>query len=257
MKNTFLAIVILVLSGNAFAQTGNLYFYSENGEKFSVVINGLRKNDLPQSQVRVTGLIAAPYLVKIILSDTSSGVLNAKIYAADKKEKSFVILPKQGSGSQKGTQEASADKDLLDETNTKYMLKPAGENTIYEAGTIQPSMGFSKNNPPQPKTATESPNPCSYPFNDGSFAAAVKHMEAANQNDSQLSEAMKLVSNNCLSCNQIRQLVKIFTSEANRLQLAKYAYDFAFDQQNYDKVINSFTAAASAEELRKYIENRK
>ena len=94
-------------------------------------------------------------------------------------------------------------------------------------------------------------------MNDGTFAAAVKSFDQIESQNTRITEAKQLIHNNCLSCNQVRQLILLFSLEESRLEIAKYAYDHTFDKQNYYKVNDTFTFEASVDELNRYIQGRK
>jgi hypothetical protein len=51
------------------AQNNNLVIYSQDGLKFTVILNGIRQNAEPQTNVKVTGLNAPNYQVKVIFAN--------------------------------------------------------------------------------------------------------------------------------------------------------------------------------------------
>lgn len=56
-KNVFLLAALFVLSLATFAQNNlNLVIFSEDGDPFFAYINGIRQNDAPQPNVKITGL---------------------------------------------------------------------------------------------------------------------------------------------------------------------------------------------------------
>jgi hypothetical protein len=68
-----IALIVLICIGFPFlskAQLTNLVFFAEQGERFSVVLNGILQNDKPETNVKVTGLPAPSYKVKIIFENT-------------------------------------------------------------------------------------------------------------------------------------------------------------------------------------------
>ena len=70
-KKTLLSICILfIMCVSAVAQeVGALTIFSENGEKFYLILNGLRQNNVAQTNVRVDGLNQPSYTAKIIFED--------------------------------------------------------------------------------------------------------------------------------------------------------------------------------------------
>ena len=82
MKRILLAAMVLIASiatVNA-QQVSNAVFFSENGETFYVIMNGMRMNDAPATNVKVTDLIQPSYKVKIIFENTDLGEFDKSIY---------------------------------------------------------------------------------------------------------------------------------------------------------------------------------
>ncbi len=70
MKKLFSTMLFTAISSLAVvAQNNNLIVYSQDGLKFSVILNGIRQNNEPQTNVKVTGLNATNYQVKVIFAN--------------------------------------------------------------------------------------------------------------------------------------------------------------------------------------------
>src|SRR6185503_15576898 len=54
--------------------------FSENGEKFFLIINGIKQNIEAETNVKVTELIQPNYKAKIVFEDKSKGVVDQNIY---------------------------------------------------------------------------------------------------------------------------------------------------------------------------------
>jgi hypothetical protein len=65
------------------------------------------------------------------------------------------------------------------------------------------------------------------------------------------------VQKNCLTSENIRDVMYVFDYEKTRIDFAKFAYDFAYDPENYDEVNAAFHADSSIDVLKKYIETKK
>ncbi|HVA99331.1 MAG TPA: DUF4476 domain-containing protein [Bacteroidia bacterium] len=75
------SILFLSLAISAKAQTSNLVVFDQQGEKFSVIVNGVNQSSTPSTNVKVTGLSApAGYKITVIFQDTSIAALNKNIY---------------------------------------------------------------------------------------------------------------------------------------------------------------------------------
>lgn len=70
-----LTITILLFLGLQLLgqQKTNLVFFTENGERFTLILNGIRQNPQAETNVKVTDLIAPFYKVKIIFEDNKLG----------------------------------------------------------------------------------------------------------------------------------------------------------------------------------------
>ncbi len=55
---------------------------------------------------------------------------------------------------------------------------------------------------------------------------------------------------------QIKAMLKCFDFEANRLEFAKYAYDYTFDREQYFQVNDAFDFSSSRESLSQYIQKQ-
>jgi len=66
----------------AFAQNNTLIVYSQDGLKFSVVLNGIKQNTQPETNVKITGLNAPNYQVKIIFNSKTPDI-DQNVYLVD------------------------------------------------------------------------------------------------------------------------------------------------------------------------------
>jgi len=61
----------------------------------------------------------------------------------------------------------------------------------------------------------------------------------------------------CFKALQIKELISLFTFESDKLALAKFAYDFCIDKDNYFTVNDGFEFSTSKEELSKFINEKR
>lgn len=70
MKHFFTFFTLLFISLAASAQQNtNLVFFSEQGQQFYIILNGVQQNGNPETNVRVTNLIQPYYKVKVKFAD--------------------------------------------------------------------------------------------------------------------------------------------------------------------------------------------
>ncbi|MFY7665937.1 hypothetical protein, partial [Flavobacterium sp.] len=68
---TKLVLLFAFFSQLYFAQTSTITTFSQEGERFYVILDGVRQNDSPSTNVQITDLKKPNYLLKIIFEDSS------------------------------------------------------------------------------------------------------------------------------------------------------------------------------------------
>jgi hypothetical protein len=91
-KITLLFTIALLGFTSVFSQLKtNLVFFTEQGEHFSVVLNGILQNAKPETNVKVTDLIAPSYKVKILFDDSKIGDIDKNLIFNQGTETTLVI----------------------------------------------------------------------------------------------------------------------------------------------------------------------
>lgn len=95
-----------------------------------------------------------------------------------------------------------------------------------------------------------------YAMSPKDFNGAMATIKKQSFEDSRLKTAKQVVSANCLSVDQVMQIANAFSFEDNKLELAKYAYDYCIEQKNYFKLNGIFSFSSNADELSDYVQSR-
>jgi len=69
--------------------------------------------------------------------------------------------------------------------------------------------------------------------------------------------AKQIINSNYFTSQQVKELLLLFTFENNKLDLAKYAYGYTVDKNNYYLVSDQFTFSNNKDELARYIRTYK
>jgi hypothetical protein len=91
MKKVLVLLSVILLGIQIQAQKTNLVFFTEQGERFYLVLNGIQQNTEPQSNMMITDLPAPFYKLKIIFEDTLLGAINKNIAFGQETETTFII----------------------------------------------------------------------------------------------------------------------------------------------------------------------
>lgn len=112
--------------------------------------------------------------------------------------------------------------------------------------------------PPVPPTPSHPPRPprCTPCMSAASFSQALNTLRSQGSDPTRLEIARQIVSTNCPTSEQVRQLCAALSAEPHRLELAKFAYTRACDPENYFVVHNALSSTASREELSQYIQSQ-
>jgi hypothetical protein len=97
---------------------------------------------------------------------------------------------------------------------------------------------------------------CGSPMGAIDFADAKKSIADKSFEETKLTLARQVAGSNCLSAEQIRTIMALFSFEESRLEFAKYCYSNCYDKKNYYKINDAFSFEASTEELNEYVMKR-
>jgi hypothetical protein len=311
MKKAVLLLLAVYATVQAFAQTSNLVFYSSGGERFYVILQGIRQNEKAETNVKVTGLPQPYYEVKIIFEDKALGEIKKMLNFNPGTETVFNVMknnkgefvcrwqsevplaqaapPAPGQNVMVYSQTAPAGNVTYTEHTTTtvttgtpdvnvnmnvpginmnvnisdpfYMPPGATTTTTYQTTTTTTSSNnYSNNNyPPQNNAHAMSPgrahikNECWTSTNSSEFDGIKKNISSNGFDETRLSQAKTIVQKKCLTSNQVKDICELFGFEETKLDFAKFAYDWVYDQDNYYVVNDVFGFESSKTELNSFI----
>lgn len=85
-KKIISSIFVAIIACTVFAQSSNLVVFNEEGNPFYLILNGIRQNTEPQTNVKVMGLTNAFYNAKVLYADQMLGELDKKNLAVSNPE---------------------------------------------------------------------------------------------------------------------------------------------------------------------------
>ena len=133
MKNTLVTIVVILLAIlNSFSQSSTVTFFTQDGEKIWVVINGEKKNKEPLTKVVVENLTAQNYKFKVLFQDEKIPALDKTVYTKDvdnKYHNSTYNIRKDTKGAKYVIRLSSDEIVTTTTTTTTTTTAPASTNT--------------------------------------------------------------------------------------------------------------------------------
>ena len=94
------------------------------------------------------------------------------------------------------------------------------------------------------------------PMNDGDFATLLSTISSQSFDDGKLSTAKEATRVNCLSTNQIGQIMGTQSFEDNKLAFAKFAYEHCTDPQRYYLLNSQFSFSSNSEALSNFVQSK-
>ena len=91
MKTFILILLVFCCSSGAVWAQSDIVFFSERGEKFYVILNGLKYNDTPQTNVRIENLNGDYFKAKVIFEDKALGEVNGNVMLERFKETTYAV----------------------------------------------------------------------------------------------------------------------------------------------------------------------
>ncbi len=309
--------MVLMVNSITFSQitpVGHLSIFSEDGDKFTLILNGEVINDEPQTNLRVEDLNQPYYNAKVRFADNTleditknnlmiadaDGVFVDVTYKIrrDKNKKGkmkmnyFSAIPvtpdfipasnvhviHYGSPRPVGGVQVQQQVGGVSQTTTTTTTQTGGVNVGVGVNIGGINMGVSINDPlagevvTQTTTTThtshdghnhggiinQTPRGCNgiSCMSPGNFNAALATIKKQSFEDTMLKTAKQVISVNCLNVDQIIQIANLFNFEDNKLDFAKYAYDFCTEKRNYFKLNGIFSFSSNVDELSDYVQSR-
>jgi hypothetical protein len=90
-------------------------------------------------------------------------------------------------------------------------------------------------------------------MNDFEFNRVLSSMDKEWSENNKMKSASQIISTNFFTTAQVKQMLQLFSSENNKLDLAKQAYAKTVDQRNYLMISDVFSFNSSKDELARYI----
>lgn len=318
MTRKITLLAIMLISSLTFAQlgpVGHLTIFSEDGDKFTLILNGEIINDTPQTNLRVEDLNQPYYNAKIRFADQTltdvskntlmltdvDGIFSDVTYKIrrDKNNKTKMKLnyfssipvrpdfippsnvhvihygqPRQVIVSQPI---GGVSQTTTTTTTQSNGINSGGVNVGVgvNVGGVNLGMGVSINDNIAGGAVTQTTTTTTTNSNvvvdhdepirgcggkscmtSGNFNAALATIKTQSFEDTRLKTAKQVITVNCLNVDQIIQIANTFNFEDNKLEFAKYAYDFCIEPRNYFKLNGIFSFSSNVDELSDYVQSR-
>lgn len=97
---------------------------------------------------------------------------------------------------------------------------------------------------------------CTPPVSEQRFNQMINSVKNQSFSDDKQRVTKQIVKSNCMTVDQLVDLLNEFSFDDGKLNTAKFAYNYIYDVENYFKVFDVFSFSSSGEELEQYINDR-
>jgi len=97
---------------------------------------------------------------------------------------------------------------------------------------------------------------CTPPVSEQRFNQMINSVKNQSFSDDKQRVTKQIVKSNCMTVDQLVNLLNEFSFDDGKLDTAKFAYNYIYDVENYFKVFDVFSFSSSGEELEQYINDR-
>jgi hypothetical protein len=276
IKKTFLILIMSIFTASVFAQYGTLTITSNSNQKFWLFIEDVLQNEYSTHSIRIQGLQLASYRVRVEMDNANNNCVGQiiQIYQMPNQNNYMVSMDRQNNylfG--KTNMQANPffiQNVILPDYNyssayQQYLYPGFNQNANYGQSQYKGSTyrgyqqqggrgGYGGGNQGHGNQGHGTSIPACMPMPD--FNKAISVIQNESFENTKLSIAKQITSNNYLCVSQIIQICKLFSFENTKLDYAKYAYHYCVDKNNYFQLNEVFSYSTSKDELRKYIDGR-
>lgn len=132
-------------------------------------------------------------------------------------------------------------------------------NTTYNTtATTDPNVNNSNyNTTTYNNTTSTTSGGCFYAMDDVSFAKMKSSVEKVDFSDTRMSTAKTATRNNCLSTDQVKTIMDLFDMDDDKLEYAKFAYDYTMDKNNFYTLGEALDFDTNKNALNQFIESKR
>ena len=229
-------------------ETGSaLTVFSESGDRFYLILNGVKQNSAAQNRVRIEALPQVENEIQIIFDDNATPEISRRISFADPVDGRAVNLTLKIVRERDGRAKlvffklTPLEHEYRGEQGEYIMRYGHDEQRILSGGNttviVQPAP-----TPPAPAA-----------MDAASFADAKQAIAGNSFDDGKLSTAKTIANTNYFTTDQVIEICQLFSFDDSKLAFAEYAFKRTVDNNSYFKVNSAFSFDATKTKLNDYV----
>ena len=251
--------------------------FCNDGEPFTLILNGERINLEPQTRVKVEGLTLKKYQAKVIFKNQKLKEANTTITffstcfecefgvnrVSKKKFKIQYLTDRRiegcGGGEQLGNVNTIPDQTTtgtITNTTTNTTPEEIPVNNATPTSTLLTGTGTGITNP-EPNTISIINGKCDTPMNDTQFLSFKNSVQNLPTDNEKQIKAWAMMQAACITVNQLRQLLNVFFADNAKYEFAKKVYERTKDNADFIMLKEVFVDSVVKEKFEKFLQSKK
>ncbi len=226
-----------------------LTVFSESGDRFQLLVNGVKQNAQPQTRIRIEHLPQVGNELQVIFDDNRTPAITKRISFMDPVEGKAINLTLKIVRDRDGRARIVLHK--LTPLEAGYRGEE-GEYVMNYGHDDDHRMGDRDRNDNHHQAPPPAP-PAPAAMDPQSFSDAKQAIAGSSFDDTKLSTAKTIAANNYFTTDQVIEICKIFSFDDSRLAFAKVAYKRTVDNGAYYKVNAVFSFDSNKDALNNYV----
>ncbi len=227
MRKAIFILLALMFTAVQAQMTRNLVITSSQGKKFKLSINHRLINRRARHTVKVVGLTDNYYDVQLKMAH-SGKIIRTELYVPPLSEIIYDIRVHRG--------------NLVNIAIVGISPLEAEEEIVYDNP-------FNYNDP-IPEEVEED---MVAPVPEIEYQNMLRIIREQDFDDTRLETAENMIINHVLTVNQLRGILRLFDFDDKKLKLAKFAYPYVMDKENYYALVDVFDFESDKKKLNQFI----
>ena len=252
-----------------------MVLFCNDGEPFTLILNGERINMEPQTRVRVEGLTLKKYQAKVIFKNKKLKEANTTItffytcfeceFGVNRKSKNkfkieyFTDRKIEGcaGGEPEGNANSNQTSGTITNTTTNTTIEEATPvQTITPTNTLLtgPGTGITTT---ENNTVNIINGKCDTPMSDAQFLSFKNSIQNLPTDNEKQIKAWAMMQAACITVNQLRQLLNVFFADNAKYEFAKKVYERTKDNADFIKLKEVFVDTMVKDKFEKFLQTKK
>tara|TARA_B110000285_G_scaffold158235_1_gene176546 strand:- start:130 stop:966 length:837 start_codon:yes stop_codon:yes gene_type:complete len=278
-------MIIVALHGVA-QETSNLIIFASDSTPFYAIVNGIKQNPDPQINIKINGLLNNQNHVKIVFSNGNIPDIDKNFYfeSMNVEATARIVSTEKGNvlryfGEVAMGQAATNEQQVqviyqsVDSSVTNMVVvddtvmikttsvNDSAMNNNFEVSDTATNTSSGMNAESEVQTTSiadvsgyKGKTGCIPPLSD---VNAIKNaVEKEDFSDKKIMIAKQALKGKCMSVQNIITITESLYFEDEKLEFAKFAYDYTYDVDNFHQLNKIFDFTSSKEELNEYLSKK-